>query len=1072
MRTIDGVRHSWLWLGLLVFLDSPLRAESERASLATPPPDPSSYAHQSILAATAQDLALAMDIPAGDIVSASIETSDPAAVGVGDSALGDFFPVTGGTFAVLASGLASTAEVPNTSGSTSTILNGLNNSQGNDMTRLRLRLRKPAGATCLNFHFAFYSEEFPEWVGSQYNDAFTAEMGGTDLQIINNQVVAPRNFAFDSGGNLISVNTVFGYTLSSGTTYDGRTPLLLATTPLEGQSNEVEIVLTIQDLGDSIYDSAVFFDDFFWGYGVSCTPGAYVDSDGDSLLDDWETNGIDIDNDGTIDLDLPAMGADPLHKDIFVEIDYMVDPGWCLFGICIGSHTHKPKAAAMALVIDAFDHAPVANPDGTTGIHLHADSGPDSVMDSVTGATWGARSQSEALAHSDTLGYGIDTNNDGTNDTYIWTDFDSIKGAGGVPGHLSIVRRDVFHYVIFAHDLGGFVGTSGISRDIPDSDLVVSLGSWTGKVGTVNEQGGTFMHELGHNLSLRHGGSDHTNYKPNFLSVMNYSFQTRGLRINGVDGNFDYSRFLLPVLNEASLNEVVGLNGGAAIASYGTRYFCGGANTLVNNANGCIDWNCDGACGGTVSANINASPSVTLSVLTSYNDWDYLVFNGGAIGKLGQDIERPAETEVIDISRAEDGQIPTLQGLKITAPDNRMVARERSAQYSFTVANIGEAADTYELSAYTSLGWADIAMFPTTVTVGAGEGTTVNVTVQVPAGTSITDVDELSLKAVSMTNLMSDSGMVSTSVSPNQPPVANAGGPYSVEEGGAADLQGTGEDPDGDALAFAWDLDGDGVFETPGQTVSFSAAVLDGPATATVRLQVSDPSGETSVSEAIVSVLNAAPSANASFQAETVSCGSNNAVLEVTFTDQCLLDTHQAIVDWGDGSEPLTLDPAVSPLQLGHTYARAGIYNATVTVTDDDGGSGADALNSLAVFLTVEGGGVLPPLNQDGSSVYKYKSTVPVKVRLADCDGSYPADLAPTIQLKLISGALPSQTINEPVSTSAADTTGMLRFDPLANQYIYNLATKLLPDPSATYEVSVAIPRTGQVVKVKFGLRP
>ena len=47
------------------------------------------------------------------------------------------------------------------------------------------------------------------------------------------------------------------------------------------------------------------------------------DSDGDGLLDDWEMHGIDLDGDGIIDLDLPAMGANPFHKDLFLELDWV-----------------------------------------------------------------------------------------------------------------------------------------------------------------------------------------------------------------------------------------------------------------------------------------------------------------------------------------------------------------------------------------------------------------------------------------------------------------------------------------------------------------------------------------------------------------------------------------------------------------------------------------------------------------------------------------------------------------------------------------------------------------------------
>src|SRR4029453_5184850 len=51
--------------------------------------------------------------------------------------------------------------------------------------------------------------------------------------------------------------------------------------------------------------------------------GGFADSDGDGLLDSWEINGLDADRDGMIDVKLPAMGANPNHKDLFVELDWM-----------------------------------------------------------------------------------------------------------------------------------------------------------------------------------------------------------------------------------------------------------------------------------------------------------------------------------------------------------------------------------------------------------------------------------------------------------------------------------------------------------------------------------------------------------------------------------------------------------------------------------------------------------------------------------------------------------------------------------------------------------------------------
>jgi hypothetical protein len=76
-----------------------------------------------------------------------------------------------------------------------------------------------------------------------------------------------------------------------------------------------------------------------------------------------------------------------------------------------------------------------------------------------------------------------------------------------------------------------------------------------------------------------------------------------------------------------------------------------------------------------------------------------------------------------------------------------------------------------------------------------------------------------------------------------QPPTADAGGPYSVDEGGSVTLTGSGTDPGGEPLSLAWDIEGDGSFETAGQAVNFSAVAIDGPATRTVQLQVTNTFG-------------------------------------------------------------------------------------------------------------------------------------------------------------------------------------------------------------------------------------
>jgi hypothetical protein len=274
----------------------------------------------------------------------------------------------------------------------------------------------------------------------------------------------------------------------------------------------------------------------------------------------------------------------------------------------------------------------------------------------------------------------------------------------------------------------------------------------------------------------------------------------------------------------------------------------------------------------------------------------------------------------------------------------------------------------------------------------------------------------------------------------------------------------TGSDPDGGTLTYAWDLDNDGTFETPGQSASFSAAGLDGPSTHSIAVRVTDEGGLSAVSSATVNVTNVAPAVDASFAAGLVSCGANNATLNVSFTDPAP-DTFTGSVDWGDGSAPESLSSVSSPFSATHTYAAAGDYQATATVTDDDGGAG---LSSASVRVNYDVT-VLRPLGDPAKDVFKASSTIPVKISVADCDGAHPSDLEVRIRVVKTSGAPPPQEINEPVSSSDADRTGFMRF--ADGHYVYNLSGKALPDPSGTYRVEMTLPN-GQVVTASFGVKP
>ncbi len=394
-----------------------------------------------------------------------------------------------------------------------------------------------------------------------------------------------------------------------------------------------------------------------------------ADNDGDGLWDDWETNGIDTDANGSIDVDLPALGADPNRKDIFLEIDYLdctVAGDDCPAG---DNHDHRPKADAVDAVVDAFANAPVPNPDGSTGITLHVD------ID-------------DAIPHQNFLSL----------DCGFGTSFDTIKADPAYFGPTN-PRRFSHHYAIFAHRQAASTTSSGCG-ELPGNDFIVTLGDWntacigrgpnntldtaatgddviigntmysgpdltcdttaTGDdvqfvaagnsptadldgdtlddrtVGTIQQQAGTLMHEFGHNLQLCHGGEYdpptftrcNSNFKPNYLSIMNYSFQIPGIGPTDPDGagplvaRVDFSTADLADLNENSLNEPAGIGDGTD----NTRYFCPTGAANFGPGTGPIDWNCDGDGGVDNGISVDISGS-GLATLTGWNDWANLKYD-------------------------------------------------------------------------------------------------------------------------------------------------------------------------------------------------------------------------------------------------------------------------------------------------------------------------------------------------------------------------------------------------------------------------------------------------------------
>ncbi|HFD13094.1 MAG TPA: hypothetical protein ENJ32_11605, partial [Crenotrichaceae bacterium] len=215
------------------------------------------------------------------------------------------------------------------------------------------------------------------------------------------------------------------------------------------------------------------------------TDPAKVDTDDDALSDGDEVK-------GTIGgLDLPGMGVSPVHKDLLVEYDWIDDAIDCGF-----EHTHRPSQAIVNRVSAGFSAAPadlINNPDGQPGINVIHDYGQGGLF---TGGN--------AIEDDDHEIDGIPDRNTQQNGIY----FEVVKDE-----NFNANRRGYFHRVLMGHFLrnsqGGII--SGIS-ELPGDDTIVSIGCgpanfFPGDFVTFDEiAANTIMHELGHNLGLRHGG--------------------------------------------------------------------------------------------------------------------------------------------------------------------------------------------------------------------------------------------------------------------------------------------------------------------------------------------------------------------------------------------------------------------------------------------------------------------------------------------------------------------------------------------------------------------------------------
>jgi hypothetical protein len=310
-----------------------------------------------------------------------------------------------------------------------------------------------------------------------------------------------------------------------------------------------------------------------------------ADTDGDGFTDGEEVLETGVDG---LKLSGEPLFADPLRKDIYVEIDWMVHVVEGQMGHthrpCLDvppeeddiGHTHQPCITALQTVCDAF-HA--------KGITLHLDVGSEGLAPFQVTAQNKARPFNLGEGGTEILhtipesgssysDFVSDIGSD-ANQLPFWQKFEIIKAANMGPNRTNVFRYNLWCHRQFPNDgqTSGLAqtvfkvdGQDGKVKKFSD-DFVVSFGApsiWPTSLSDLRSlHAAVFMHELGHALTLRHGGDvDLPAWKPNYFSVMSNRYALHGFfkcfTDVGFGGKIDYSSGEMMTLNSTMLDENVG----------------------------------------------------------------------------------------------------------------------------------------------------------------------------------------------------------------------------------------------------------------------------------------------------------------------------------------------------------------------------------------------------------------------------------------------------------------------------------------------------------------------------------
>ena len=160
-------------------------------------------------------------------------------------------------YVILSTGDAASADLPNSSPKTTADNGGgaVRDGAERDVVVLRVDFETPVSGCLLTFDYQFLSEEHPEFVAQPFGDAFVAELDVSTWSAVGGVVTAPHAFVLEAVGRTTLTEATAG-----GSTYDGAKPALGVGTVRVAAAGAHSLYLSLFDVGDNRYDTAVFVD--------------------------------------------------------------------------------------------------------------------------------------------------------------------------------------------------------------------------------------------------------------------------------------------------------------------------------------------------------------------------------------------------------------------------------------------------------------------------------------------------------------------------------------------------------------------------------------------------------------------------------------------------------------------------------------------------------------------------------------------------------------------------------------------------------------------------------------------